>query len=184
MSTLPPAPSAAGPPPWPQVAPPRALRWPTFASLLVALVAIGLAIGCWFRPPPSTKASPAPPTPSYTDQQTADAKAHMCAAFAKVDHALDVAGARSGGNDDPTMQLAAATSTRQVLDAGSRYLLTELAEQPATPPDLATAVREQANSFQELMIGYLDELTNTAPEQQPVLKASDDATLTIRRLCK
>jgi hypothetical protein len=108
----------------------------------------------------------------------------VCAAFAKVDHALDLAGARRSNNDDPAMQLAVAVNTRQVLDAGGRYLLTELADEPATPLDLANAVREQANSFQELMVGYLDDLSNSAPEQQPALKASDEATATIRRLCK
>jgi hypothetical protein len=183
MSTLPPTPPAPGRPPWPQVVPSRPQRWPMFASLVIALLATGLAIGCWLRPMPGTKASPTAPVPSYTDQQVTEAKASVCAAFAKVDHALDISGARKSG-DDPAMQLAVAASGRQVLDAGSRYLLTKLAEEPATPPDLATAVRQQANSFQELMIGYLDEISNSAPEQQPALKASDDATATLRRLCK
>ena len=64
MSTLPPAPPAPGPPPWPQVAPSRPQRWPMFASLVIALVAIGLAIGCWFRPLPSNKASLRRPRPA------------------------------------------------------------------------------------------------------------------------
>jgi hypothetical protein len=161
----------------------RPARWPTFTALAIALIGIAVGLVGWFRPAPHSDQSPAPHKPTYTDQQVADAKTSVCAAFAKVDHALDLAGARTG-NDDPTMQLAVATSTRQVLDAGSRYLLTKLAEEPATSSDLATAVQKQANSFQELMVGYLDELTNAAPEQQPALKASDDATSTIRRLCK
>lgn len=82
------------------------------------------------------------------------------------------------------MQLAVADNTRQVLDAGSRYLLTKLAEEPATPPDLAKAVQNQARSFQELMVGFLDDIPNSDPRQQPVLKASDEATATIRQFCK
>jgi hypothetical protein len=142
-----------------------------------------VAIVGWLRPLREQSSPSAPPTPSYTDQQVADAKATVCAAFAKVDHALDISGARGNGSD-PAMQLAIATSGRQVLDAGSRYLLTKLAEEPATSPDLAKAIRQQADSFQELMIGYLDELSNSDPQQQPALKASDEATATLRRLCK
>jgi hypothetical protein len=154
-----------------------------FASLVIALVAIGLAIGCWFRPLPSNKASSTPPAPSYTDQQTADAKASVCAAFGNVDHALELADARSG-SADPTGQLAVATSTRQVLDFGSRYLLAKLAEEPATPPDLATAVRKQANAYQEVLMRYLDGLDYSDPGLKSAGNASNEATDTIRRLCK
>jgi hypothetical protein len=155
-----------------------------FASLVIALVAIGLAIGCWFRPLPSNKASSTPPAPSYTDQQTADAKASVCTAFGNVDHALELADARSGGSADPTGQLAVATSTRQVLDFGSRYLLAKLAEEPATPPDLATAVRKQANAYQEVLMRYLDGLDYSDPGLKSAGNASNEATDTIRRLCK
>jgi hypothetical protein len=179
MSTLPPAPPAPGPPPWPHLAPSRPQRWPVFASLVVALVAIGLAIGSWFRPPPSAKA---PPTPAYTNQQTADAKETVCAAFAKVDHALDISARNTG--DDSATKLAVATSGRQVLDAGSRYLLTKLVEEPAAPPEVAKEVRKFADSSQELVIGYLDGLTNSDADLQPSLSAGDETTLTIRRLCK
>lgn len=155
-----------------------------FASLTIALVAIGLAIGCWVRPVPGAKAPLPPAALTYTDQQVATAKSNVCDAFGKIDHALDLAGARAGANQEPAMQLAVADNTRQVLDAGSRYLLTKLAEEPATPPDLANAVRKQASSFQELMVGFLDDIPNSDPVQQPVLKASDEATATIRQLCK
>src|SRR5277367_145997 len=122
MSTLPPAPPAPapGPPPWPRAAPSRQQRWPMFASLVIALVAMGLAIVCWFRPPPSNNASSTPPTPSYTDQQVATAKANVCGAFDKVQHAADFAKTHVGSNDYTT-QLATAALTHVALDAGSRY---------------------------------------------------------------
>jgi hypothetical protein len=167
----------------PQVVPSRPQRWPMFASLVIALVALGLAIGCWFRLPPSNQASSTTPTPSYTDRQIADAKAAVCAAFAKVDRALDVAAAQHGGGD-PTSVLAVATSVRQVLEVGSRYLLTKLGEQPATSPDLAKEVREFADSSQELVIGYLDGLTASDADLQPSRREGDETTLTLRRLCK
>ncbi|MGH8300133.1 MAG: hypothetical protein ACRET5_01550, partial [Steroidobacteraceae bacterium] len=140
----------------------------------------GLAIGCWFRPLPDNKPAPAP---TYTDQQVANAKASVCAAFAKVDHALDLADSEPVGSDR-TEQLAVAALSRIAFDAGSRYLLTTLAEEPATPPELATAVRNEANSLQELLIGFLGGIRNSDPAQQPAVNANNEATATIRRLCK
>jgi hypothetical protein len=182
MSTLPPAPPAPGPPPWPQVAPPRQQRWSVFAALAIAVAAITLAIASWFRPLPSVKPS-ASPALTYTDQQIAGAKAAVCAAFGQVDHALELAYARNGGSD-PTAQLAVAASSQLALDAGSRYLSMTLAEEPATPPDLATAVRKQTDAYQKALIGFLNGIRVSDPAQQPTVNASDEATLTIRRLCK
>jgi hypothetical protein len=171
-------------PPLPPVgAPPRPQRWPMFASLVVALVAVALAVGCWFRPLPSNRACSAPPAPSYTDQQTADAKAKVCAAFGQVDRALEVAQSL-GGSSDPTAILAVATSTRQVLDFGSRYLLTKLAAEPATPPELASAVRKQTDAYQEVVMRYLDGLDYSDPGLKSAGSASNEATETIRRICE
>ena len=114
--TVPPAPT---PPPWPPVAPPRPSRWPMFTFLVIALTAIGIAIGSWFRPLPSTKAF-APPTPIYTDQQVATAKANVCAAFEKTEHAVNLSDNERASSSDRTAQLAAAALARQVLDFGSR----------------------------------------------------------------
>ena len=123
------------------------------------------------------------PAPTYTDQQVANAKANVCAAFEKVQHAVDLAHSHVGSTDYNT-QLTAAALANLALDAGSRYLLTKLTEEPATPPDLATAVRNGANADQEALIGYLNGLPASDPAMQPALNASDDATTTVRRLCK
>jgi hypothetical protein len=148
----------------------------------ITLVA-GVAIVGWLRPLQNHKPPPAPAAPIYSDEQTANAKAHMCAAFGQVDHALELAYARNGGSD-PTAQLAVATSVQLALDAGSRYLATTLAEEPATPPQLSAAVRKQTNAYQKALIGFLNGLTVSDPTQQPTVSASDEATMTIRRLCK
>jgi hypothetical protein len=177
--TAPPAPT---PPPWPPVAPLRPPRWPMFTFLVIALAAIGIAIGSWFRPLPNTKAS-APPAPTYTDQQVASAKANVCTAFEKVNKAVDLAHSHVGSTDYNT-QLAAAGLTNLALDAGSRYLLTKLAEEPATPQDLATGVRKEANAEQEALIGYLNGLAASDPQMQPTVNASNEATATVRQLCK
>jgi hypothetical protein len=112
-----------------------------------------------------------------------DAKSKVCAAYEKVHHALVLSSARTGGSD-PTAVLGVATSGRQVLDAGSRYLISKLSEEPSTSPELATAIRNYAGAYQELAISYLSGLTNSDAEVQPVLQAADDASATIERLCK
>jgi hypothetical protein len=148
-----------------------------FAFLVIALlVTLGVAIGGWFRP-----VQLKPPQPlAYTAQQTADAKAKVCAARDKVHHAVGLPSGRN--SDDPTLHLAIATSGRQALDVGASYLLTTLAEQPATAPDLAAAVRRLANTFQELTVDYLAEVSDS--ELDPLLRTSDQLTLTIEGLCK
>jgi hypothetical protein len=161
----------------------RPARWPVFTALLIALVSLAVGLAGWFRSAPHNDQSQVPPKPTYTDQQIADAKAHVCAAFGKVERAVDVAQALPGASD-ATAQLVVATSTRQVFDVGSRYLLMKLAEESATPPDLATAVRKEAYSLQEGVIGYLDGLTNSDPDMRPLVDANTQAAATIRRLCK
>jgi hypothetical protein len=181
VSNLPPPPAVPLPPPWPSggpTPPTRRLPWPAFVALLVAFVALGVAIGSWFRPAPDNRPAPAA---TYNQQQIADAKTSVCGAYQQVRRAGDVAGARSGGSD-PTGMLAVATSSRQVFDVGSRYLSTKLAELPATPPDLAAAVRKLASIYQQLAIGYLAEAPDS--DLNPLVRAGDDAHSSIQGLCK
>jgi uncharacterized membrane protein YebE (DUF533 family) len=177
-------PSAPPPPPlWPPVsAPRRPRRWPTVAWLVAITLVAGLAIVGWLRPLQGHKP---PAAPTYTDQQVANAKTNVCAAFEKVQQAES--SARSHAHVDSNgyaADLGAAALTQVALDAGSRYLLTKLDEEPATPLDLATAVRNEANAVQEALIGYINGLTTSAPELQSTLSASDEATATALRLCK
>lgn len=149
-----------------------------FAFLTVALlVTLGVAIVGWFRPLPAKP----PPAPTYSDQQVADAKTKVCAAYDKVHSAMGVSMARDGGSD-PTSQLAVATSARQALLAGSEYLMTTLSEDSATTPDLATAIRKLASLFRQYTIDYLNGRTNA--EMESSLREGDETTATIERLCK
>jgi hypothetical protein len=151
-----------------------------FAFLMVALlVTLGVAMVGWFRPLPAKP----PPAPTYSSQQVAEAKTAVCTAYEQVRKAGDAAGARNGGSD-PTAILTVATSTRQVLEVGSRYLITKLDAEPATPPDLAATVRKLADVYQEMTVDYLDGLSNSDPELGPLLRAGDDAHSTIQGLCK
>jgi hypothetical protein len=168
-------------PPIPSIAFGRSARWPTFTALAIALIALAVGIVGWFRPTSHNIESP--PKPTYTDQQIATAKANVCAAFGQIDKALAVAGSFSGSSDQ-TAVLAVATSTRQVLDFGNRYLLTTLTQEPAAPADLATAVRKQADAYQKLLVGYLDGLHYGDPDLQPATNASVEAEDTVKQLCK
>jgi hypothetical protein len=150
--------------------------------LVIALAAMAIAIGSWFRPLPSSKA-PALPAPAYTDQQIASAKANVCAAFEKVQHSRDLVQEQVGSSDHAT-QLGVAALSEIDLDFTNRYLLKTLDEEPATPPELAATVRKQANAFEEILVNYLIGIYKSDPAMQPALNASDEATSTIQRLCK
>lgn len=152
-------------------------RWPAFVMLVMTLIAVAAAVAAWLRPMPDTTAS-TPPTPTFSDQQVADAKSKVCAAYEKIHHANFVNSSRSGG-DDPTAQLAVALNQRQIYEAGSAYLLTTLDNEPATPPDLAAATRKLANVFQVLT---LDNLASDPSVLQQ--NAANETALTIQGLCK
>jgi hypothetical protein len=116
----------------------------------ITLVAVAAAVAAWLRPMPEAK-SPAPSAPTFSAQQVADSKSKVCAAYAKIHRAVDVNAPRNGGND-PTSQLAVATNMRQIYVVGSAYLLTELADEPATPSDLAATTGKVARLLQVLTI--------------------------------
>lgn len=156
----------------------RPSRWPTFAALAIALIALAVGLAAWFRSTPHNNQPP--PKPAYSQQQIADAKAKVCAAFAKLDRAAGVLNALPNGSDE----LVAAIDTRQVFDVFSRYFLATLSEEPATPADLATAVREQASSLEEAVIDYQVGLTKSDPEMRSVVDANSATANTIRQLCK
>jgi hypothetical protein len=149
--------------------------WP-----VVTLAAIGLAIAGWFLPRPESK-SVTPSTPSYTDKEVADAQKAVCETFEKVRHSIQVSGSRDTGNDHLT-EVLVALDARQAVVAGSDLLFTKLEEEPATPPDLVTAVRKLGSLYQELAVDYLNDASEA--ERKPVMHAADNAALTIEGICK
>jgi hypothetical protein len=176
VSDLPPPHTAAAvPSPWPR---PARRQWPAFTLLVVALlVTLGIAIAGWFRPAPYKP----PAATKYSDQQVAAAKAKVCGAFDKVHQSVRSNFARDQGTD-PNQRLLVTLAGQQALLAGSVYLQTTLSEEPATPADLAAAVRKLVDVFQSLTVDYLN--GHGSPEVDPSLRAGDEATLTIQGLCK
>ncbi|WP_081290741.1 hypothetical protein [Mycobacterium asiaticum] len=110
-------------------------------------------MGAWLRPLP--KYEP-PPAPTYTSQQVADAKAKVCAAYAKVHRAVLANTGRSGDNDPATLLGLAANARIALFDSGD-YLLKILQQEPATKGDLMAATRALADSYQQLAIDYMAE---------------------------
>jgi hypothetical protein len=115
-----------------------------FTSLAIALVALGVAIGACLRPVPESKAADAP---TYTDQQVAEAKAKVCAAFERVRTGVRLQVGANGG-DDPVLKQAIAANARLSLIGGAYYLQVRL--DSATPPPVATAIRELSDILLEL----------------------------------
>jgi hypothetical protein len=144
---------------------------------VITLVAVGAAVAAWLRPMPEAN-SATPPVATFSAKQVADAKSELCAAYAKIHRAVDVNAPRKGG-DDPTAQLVVAVNMRQIYVVGSAYLLTTLADEPATPSDLAEAAGKVARLFQGLT---LDGLASDASTQG--YDAVNETGITIENLCK
>jgi hypothetical protein len=145
--------------------------------LAITLIAVAAAVAAWLRPIPGTQAV-APPASSFSDQRVAGAKSRVCAGYQKIQRALDVNSTRSDGGD-AAGQLAVAVNARQIYVAGSAYLLTILADEPATPSDLAAAARKLARLFQILA---LDGLASDPSVQTH--NAANRTLSTIKGLCE
>lgn len=156
----------------------RRARWPTFTALAIGFIALAVGVAAWLRSAPHDNQPP--PKPTYTQQQTADAKAKVCSAIKQFDRAVSVANSLPRSSDTLVTDL----NSRQIFDVFSRHFLATLAELPATPADLAAAVRQQANALEEAVIAYQDGHSTSDPEMRPILDASSAATDTTHQLCK
>jgi hypothetical protein len=163
VPNAPPSPFSANPqPPWPSTQPPvsrRSTQWPAVAAVAIALIARGVAISSWFRPLPETKPPSSTPAPTFSTQQIADAKAKVCAAYDRIHHAVLRNTGRNGGTD-PASVLGLAANARIALYDGGQYLTKVLAQQPATPTELGTAVMALIDAYQELAVNYMAEATD------------------------
>jgi hypothetical protein len=129
----------------------RLSRWAAPAALLLSVIAIaGGAVG-WFYPHKSASSAA-----TYTDQQSKDAKKHMCETFVLVDRAV-VRNSRlknppEGG---PIGALSVATSARLAFYGGGGFLRDRVSLEPATPSDLAQLMSAMGSTLEELAVGYL-----------------------------
>jgi hypothetical protein len=154
----------------------RSSRWPMFAALAIAVFAAALAITSWFRP--ATESA----SPTFTDQQTTQAKTIVCSAYTAVHQGVVRNTHLTGANpNDPASQLAIAANARLALLGGGGYLRDRVAAQPATPADLAQAVNSIANTIEQLGVGYLEAAGNIV--QDPLRHDLNSQVTQIDKLC-
>ncbi|WP_052960159.1 hypothetical protein [Mycobacterium sp. EPa45] len=151
---------------------------PTIIAIVIAVIAVAVAIGAWFRPIPKPEA---PAAKTYSDQEIADAKKAVCDAYGKADRAINATGRKNGG-EDPTAIVAVAVNVRLALSESSSFLLRTLEEYPATPSDLQEHVRAAAGAFQNVAIDQLGEAPQS--ELDPFFKQADSADAAIKQACK
>jgi hypothetical protein len=177
---FPPAPPS--PRPWPG-APSKPSRWLTFLTLAIALMGFGAGVAAWFRAAPHNGPNVGPPTSAYSERQIADAKRNVCDAYALVRAAVSVTtNKQSSGGDAFAAQTAIAANGRLALYGGGGYLLEQLSAEPATPPDLANAVKSLAGTFRKLAMVDLGEQPESA--QKPLRDAVPGTTAKIEEVCK
>lgn len=87
-----------------------------------------------------------------------------------------------GGPEDAVGNLAIAANARLSLYDGGQYLLARL--DPATPPELADAVRTFANNLMDIGAAATAGALNTDPEQSARLRDADSVNSTVDGLCK
>lgn len=171
-------PPQAPPPVWPAPTPKQS-RTPVIISLVIAVIAIAVAIGAWFRPAPEAP-PPVDAAPQYSDQEISDAEKAVCAAYNKMVQSVSGAGGQS--SDDPTTQQIYAVNIRVATHVASDYLLRQLAENPASPTRLTANVRELAILYNDVVLAQLANAPRSALD--PLYSKVDAADAKVVEACK
>ena len=114
-------------------------------------------------------------------QQSDDAKASVCVAFDMVRKAVSVQTNADLG-PDPVAKEAVAANARLATLGGGEYLLSRV--DPATPPELADAVRSFANNLGDIGMNQLVGVPNTDPTVAARLSEAQAASQQIADICK
>jgi hypothetical protein len=173
--------AGTGPPSWPSTPPRGQSRALTYVALTVALIATGLALVGWFRPSQAAPSTQRPTSPTYTEQQIADARTHACTAFELVDKGVTL---ETNGqlSSDPAMELAQGTNARLTTISSGWYLKARL--EPAAPSDLAGAIQHLSEVLLDLGANYLAGAKDDQPAQAALQNAGNAAFDRVRELCK
>jgi hypothetical protein len=150
---------------------------PAIIAIVMALIAVVVAIGAWFRPAPKAEA---PAAKTYSDQEIADAKKAVCDAYEDAYRAVTAAGARDGGSDQ-TAALAVAVNIRLALSTSGQYLLSTLNDQPATPSEVAAPARDLGTSYRKIAVLQLSDAAHDTIA--PFYDAADQAITKIKQAC-
>jgi hypothetical protein len=149
-------------------------------TLVVAVVALVLSGWLLIRLAQEGTAD----SPNYSGAQRTDAKQKVCAAteVARKGVSLNTNLQPPGGPEDITGTLAVAANARISLYDGGQYLLART--DPATPPELADAVKKFANLLMDIGANATSGAPNSQPDQAARLKEADALNGTITELCK
>ncbi len=149
-------------------------------TLVLAIAALGLSSWTLFRLSQADELS----GKTYTESQRTEAKTTICSAADLVRRgvSLNTNLQPAGGPEDVTGALAVAANSRVALYDGGQYLIARL--DPATPQDLADAVRNFANALMDIAAAATAGAQNTDPDQATRLEDADAANATIVELCK
>lgn len=155
------------------------LRIGSVVTFVVAVIALVLSAWAVFRSSPEEVREP-----SYTAEQQAEAKQKVCAATDLVRDGVsrNTNLKPEGGPRDVTGSLAVAANARISLYMGGQYLLSKL--DPATPPELADAVRKFADTLADIGAAATAGAQNNEPAQAARLREADAANAQISELCK
>ncbi len=150
-----------------------ASRWPTYAALALAVIAVALAALAYFLPAHKSASVP---------QQGGDAKANVCSAYADTRKAVVINTHMQSPNiNDPIAELSVATNARLALIGGGAYLRDRLAENTAAPADLANAANSLATTIEQLGINYLTQAGNDV--QNPLRQNLNNQITQIDKMC-
>jgi hypothetical protein len=142
------------------------------AALIVSVAALGLAAWAALAPEPVE-------TVAYTDAQQQDAKAAICAATQLVQKGVSLN--TEAQSDDVPGAMAIAANSRVALLGGGQYLIERLS--PATPPQLASDVREFAGTLMDIGAASAAGALNTDPDQAARLSAADALSKKLTEAC-
>ncbi|GAY17405.1 hypothetical protein [Mycobacterium sp. shizuoka-1] len=178
MSQVPYGPGPAGPAPW-QGPPSRRgpSQLPTIIAIVIAVIAVAVAIGAWFRPMPKPEA---PAAKTYSEQEVADAKKAVCEAHDQVQKSVNTAGGKSG--DNPTDTFLVAVNIRLALATSSSYLTESLNTHPAAPQNLVEPIRNLANKYREIVMEQLAD--TSASDLNPLATSADGEIAKIKQACQ
>jgi hypothetical protein len=150
-----------------------ASRWPSYAAVVLAVIAVILAALAYFYPPQKA--------PSVA-QQGGDAKANVCAAYTAAHNAVVInTHLQSPNPNDPIAELSVATNARLALIGGGAYLRERVEANTAAPADLANAANSMANTIEQLGINYLIQAGNAV--QDPLRHDLDSQINQLKKLC-
>ncbi|MCV7228289.1 hypothetical protein [Mycolicibacterium komossense] len=156
-------------------------RGPVIVSLIVAVLAIAVAIGAWFRTAHSDVTTQSTTAPQqFTTQQTSDANKALCDSYHKMFRSVNGAGGQT--SDDPVLQQVYAINIRLATHVASDFMYDKLRENPAGSPQLASDLRDLANAYNEVLMAQLADAPKT--ELDPLYSNIDSADAKLVEACK